>query len=117
MPAAVATSVQILIAGAAQTSADALQLQSVLLAAAVAAGGLWALLRHRDTAFGVTLVWALVAVYEHSSSAAVRHATRAATAALLLGCLASVLPRRAAPAEAGADWEARQPLRGAEAVA
>ena len=104
-----ATAVQLVIALSSQTSA--LVAPSALLAAAAAAAGLYVLLRHRDSAFGLTLVWALVAVFEQSQSATVRHTAVAGIAALLLGCLASVLPRRpAAPAEAAA-WEERQPLR------
>ena len=105
----VATAVQLVIAASSQMqSLDAL---SIALAAVVAAGGLWVLIAHKDTAYGLTQLWAFLAVFEQTPSVAVQRAALGAIVLVFLGCLASVLRRRP-PAEALAgDWEARQPLR------
>ncbi|GIL62699.1 hypothetical protein Vafri_16875 [Volvox africanus] len=48
-------------------SREQLVAPAALLAVAVTAGGLWRLLRHRDAAYGFTLIWALSAVASNSS--------------------------------------------------
>ena len=45
--------------------------------------------RQRDTAYGLTLVWALVAVYEATPSPRLRAASLVGAIALLAACLAS----------------------------
>lgn len=63
-------------------------------------------------AYGLTLVWAFVAVFEKTVSAPVRHAALAAIVVLAVLSIASVLraPGRE-PRHAGGDHDARQPLR------
>ncbi|GLI62202.1 hypothetical protein VaNZ11_004793 [Volvox africanus] len=48
-------------------SREQLVAPAAVLAVAVTAGGLWRLLRHRDAAYGFTLIWALSAVASNSS--------------------------------------------------
>lgn len=108
----VATSVQLLITAAPLASAGALEAGAAAAVVAVAAAGLLALLRFRDFAFGLTIVWALVAIYKATPSAAVRLAAVAGVGVLTIGCVASVLRRRGGGGEAAAAEE-REPLRAA----
>jgi hypothetical protein len=62
-----------------------------------------------SAAYGLTLVWALVAVFEQSESAAVRHSALAAIILLAACSIASVL-RRPGERPLG-DADVRQPLR------
>jgi len=105
----VATTVQFLIAMSSQF--HNLDVYSLAFAVIVTGVGLWVLLAHKDTAYGLTLLWALVAVYEKTESIAVQHGCLLAIAVVLLGCLASVLKRRERDDIAVGDWEARQPLQ------
>ncbi|GAB4821575.1 hypothetical protein N2152v2_008621 [Parachlorella kessleri] len=114
----VATAVQLLIALHGSQRQDDLQVAAVLLAALVAAGGGYLVLQHRDTAYGLTLIWAFVAVYEKTGSLMVRNTAVAALAAVGAVTLLSVLRRRPVPGGGiplqstnSADIEARQPLR------
>lgn len=63
-------------------------------------------------AYGLTLVWALVAVFEHTDSTPVHRTALAAIIVLAILSVASVLRRPGArQPESGHDHEARQPLR------
>jgi len=104
----VASAVQLEIAVSAQM--QSLDVRSIVLALVVTAGGLWALFAHKDTAYGLTLLWAFVAVYEKTESTPVQHTALVAIALVLLGCLASVL-RKQQPEPSPTDWEVRQPLQ------
>ena len=92
---------------------------------------------HRDTAYGLTIIWALVAVYEQTPSPLVKNTAVAALAVVGVVSLLSVLRRRpeagggaslvsapllggstghvgiavGASSSVSADVEARQPLR------
>ena len=85
----VATGVAALIAALPHYPAASAELvaASAGVAAAAAAAGLWVVLQYRDTTYGLTLVWALVAVYEKSEAPLVRHAALAGVAAM---CVASL---------------------------
>ena len=60
----------------------------------VTIAGSWFLLVHKDTAYGFTLLWAFVGVYEATSSNGVKHITMFYILVVLLGCLVSVLRRK-----------------------
>lgn len=60
----------------------------------VTIAGSWFLLVHKDTAYGFTLLWAFVGVYEATSSNGVKHITTFYILVILLGCLVSVLRRK-----------------------
>lgn len=64
-------------------------------------------------AYGLTLVWALVAVYEQTDAPGVRRAALGAIVLLAVLSIASVLrgPGRQPQHGPSADAEARQPLR------
>lgn len=63
-------------------------------------------------AYGLTLVWALVAVFEHTDSTPVHRTALAAIVVLAVLSVASVLRRPGArQPESSHDHEARQPLR------
>ena len=63
-----------------------------------------------SAAYGLTLVWALVAVFEQSESAVVRHTALAAIVLLAACSIASVL-RRPGEQRPPGDADVRQPLR------
>jgi hypothetical protein len=105
-----ATSVQLLVTAAPLSSAGALEAGAAAAAVAVAAAGLFALLRFRDAAFGLTVAWALVAIYKATPSEAVRLAAAAGVGVLAIGCVATALRRRGGGHEAAAEEE-REPLR------
>lgn len=68
--------------------------------------------RTLTAAYGLTLVWALVAVFEHTDSTPVHRTALAAIIVLAILSVASVLRRPGArQPESGHDHEARQPLR------
>ena len=67
---------------------------------------------HSPAAYGLTLVWALVAVFEHTDSTPVHRTALAAIIVLAVLSVASVLRRPGArQPESSHDHEARQPLR------
>ena len=74
------------------------------------AAGVLVVHRHRDSAYGLTLVWANVALYGRQESAPIRMVALACTAAAFLISLVSVLRRRHVHGTELADM--RQPLRG-----
>lgn len=111
----VAAAVQLLVAllgGGAAAAPGGLELPALAAAAAVTFTGVAVAVRQRDTAYGLTLVWALVAVYEATPSPRLRAASLVGIIALLAACLASVLRRQPVEVLRG-DLEERQPLRGA----
>lgn len=73
--------------------ADDLNVVSVLFMAAVVATGAVVVIRHRDTAFGLTLLWGFVGIYEASkdrgADLAVQYAALGAVALVTILCLAS----------------------------
>lgn len=105
---AVASAVQILIALVTQFP-DQIIL-GMLFLLVTAACGVWMLFRHKDTAFGLTLLWAFVGIYEGTASGVIRHTTVAAIVCLVLGVLASVLRRKNDDRVELVDSEFRQPL-------
>ena len=70
--------------------------------------------RHRDSAYGLTLVWANVALYGRQQATPIRATALACTAASFLIALVSVLRRRHTHATELAEM--RQPLRGERAA-
>lgn len=64
----------------------------------------------RPAAFGLTLVWALVAVFEHTGSPLVRRASLVAIVLLAVLSIASVL-RRPGPQPQYEHPDVREPLR------
>jgi hypothetical protein len=105
-----ATSVQLLVTAAPLVSAGVLEAAAAVAVVAVAAAGLLALLRFQDAVFALTIVWALLAIYKATPSAAVRLAVAAGVGALAIGGVAAVLRRRGGGGEA-AEEEEREPLR------
>lgn len=105
----VASAVQVLICMLGQEHAQ-LDAPAVLLASAVVAGGAFVCLRYLDTAFGLTLIWALVAVFEQSASTAVQRTAIAGIVVTGLCTLVSVLRRRSAGTLSSADLQVYQPL-------
>lgn len=65
---------------------------------------------HTPAAYGLSLVWALVAVFEHTDSAVVRHTALAAIVLLAVLSIASVL-RRPGPPPVYEHGEHTEPLR------
>ncbi|KAL4437254.1 hypothetical protein ABPG75_004393 [Micractinium tetrahymenae] len=106
----VATCVQLLIALKMPFGQSSLDVPAVLAAAAFTCLGAWVLFTEHDTAYGLTLVWALVAVYEHTDAAVVRHAALAAILLLAVLSIASVL-RRPGPPPVYEHGEHTEPLR------
>ncbi|PSC73558.1 hypothetical protein C2E20_3081 [Micractinium conductrix] len=109
----VATAVQLIIA--LKMGVHDLEVPSVLAAAAVTCLGVWVLFREHDTAYGLTLVWALVAVYEQTQAPAVSKTALAAVIVLAVLSIASVLRRPGPPPqyETFPDHDAHEPLRPA----
>lgn len=104
----VATAVQFLIAALSQTRD--LTAGATFLAAVVAGMGAWVTIHYKDTAFGLTLIWAFVAVFEKTQDEIVRHASLAGIVLLLLACGVSVLKKKEMN-NIDDDFESRQPLR------
>lgn len=75
--------------------------------------GVWTLFKHKDTAYGITLLWAFVGVYEGTSSRMVKDALILAMIVVSLGLLASVLKRKHRDGVELVNSEVRQPLTGA----
>lgn len=89
-----------------------LEAAAVLAAAVFTCLGAFALIREHDTAYGLTLVWALVAVFEHTDSTDTKRTALAAIIVLAILSVASVLRRPGArQPESSHDHDARQPLR------
>lgn len=112
----VASSVQFVIALSSQVhSIPSLEIISCIIAILLVLGGLAALHLHKDTAYGLTLLWALVAVFEKTPSKIVQRTTLIGLLAVLIGCIASVLRRDQSMTSSVASpspvaWESRQPL-------
>ncbi|EFN53001.1 hypothetical protein CHLNCDRAFT_137452 [Chlorella variabilis] len=104
----VAASVQLLIA--LQMGVASLEAASIMLATAVTCLGAYALFREHDTAYGLALVWAFVAVYEKTESVAVRNTALGAIVLLAVLSIASVL-RRPGQEPHYEPVGAREPLR------
>lgn len=91
---AVAFGVQCLIILSYQVASGSQEYFAIGLLTAVTVAGGWFLLVHKDTAYGFTLLWAFVGVYEATSSNGVKHTTTFYILIVLLGCLVSVLRRK-----------------------
>lgn len=87
------------------------ELAAVSLAALVTAVGAVAVLREKDSVYGLVLIWSLAAVYGGQDAALVRVATLACIGVLLVVSLASLLQRKG-PNQAGVQLneEVRQAL-------
>ena len=113
-----AASVQLLVAmlGSVGTAGAAdLETAAVLLAAAVSVAAAWVCLGRHDTAYGLTLLWALVAVFEACGSTAMHRAALAGIAVTGLATLASgAAPCTPAPLH---PCYSRHPQRRAAAAA
>jgi hypothetical protein len=90
----VAFGVQCLIVSAYQVASGSEDYVAIGLLTLVTIAGSWFLLVHKDTAYGFTLLWAFVGVYEATSSNGVKHITTFYILVILLGCLVSVLRRK-----------------------
>lgn len=80
--------------GVPQSSLVALAL---ILALGVTLVGVWVMYRERDAFYGLTLVWALVAVSGGHRSPVIRYSSLACVVLLTLGVMISLMPKRQHP--------------------
>lgn len=91
-------------------AAAQLLVPSILLAALVTVAGTWIVYQTRDTAYGLTLVWALMAVYgKKPQPAAMRWTAFAGILVMSVVTIGSVLRRKAPPQPPRSEM--REPLR------
>ncbi|KAK9837646.1 hypothetical protein WJX74_002084 [Apatococcus lobatus] len=107
----VATSVGILVVPVSYQTSFNLDIPATILAASVTCLGVVAMQRARDSAYGLTLIWSLVAVYgSQPESKAVKAASLACIVVTCLFTVMSVLRRRSPREVEQASPEIRQPL-------
>ncbi|KAK9866045.1 hypothetical protein WJX84_007536 [Apatococcus fuscideae] len=107
----VATSVGILVVPVSYQTTFNLDIPATILAAIVTCLGVTAMQRARDSAYGLTLIWSLVAVYgSQPESKAVQAASLACIVVTCLFTILSVLRRRSPREVEQASADIRQPL-------